>query len=117
MSLALAGTRESVAAKVNFLIVTDRALTDPASLARVLAIWPTEVVYCDQAAADAVLFPATSIETDFAWAPSHPVADVYRAYQPMPYDAPTLDLAAVLYAAHPDSPFFTLSEPGVLHVE
>ena len=116
-SLALAGTRESVAAKVRFLVVTERALTDAASLARVLAIWPTEIVYCDQAAADAVLFPATSIETDFAWAPAHPVADVYRAYQPMPYDAPALDLAAALYAAHPDSPFFTLSDPGVLQVE
>ena len=116
-SLALAGTRESVVAKVKYLVVTERALSDPASLSRLLAVWPTEVIYCDAAAGDAILFPATSIEKDFTWAPAHPVADAYRSYQPMPYDAPTLDLAAAVYATHPDSPFFELTEPGILKFE
>jgi hypothetical protein len=28
-------------------------------------------------------------EKDFAWSPDHPIVEAYRAYQPMPYDAPT----------------------------
>ena len=56
--------------------------------------------------------PAASIEKDFAWSPAHPVVDAYRAFKPMPYDAPAPALAAVLYAVHPDDGYFTLSGPG-----
>ena len=94
--------------------LTAAALNGPASLARLLAIWPAEVISCDKAAGDAVLFPADSLEKDFAWAPAHPVADAYRAFQSMPYDANTSDLAAVLFAIHPDSPCFEFSEPEPL---
>jgi hypothetical protein len=42
--------------------------------------------------------------------------DAYRAYRPMPYDAPSHDLAAAHYAVHPDSGFFQLSDAGSLTV-
>ena len=57
-----------------------------------------------------------SIEKDFAWSPAHPVVDAYRAFKPMPYDAPAPALAAVLYAVHPDDGYFKLSEPGTISV-
>jgi hypothetical protein len=34
----------------------------------------------------------------------------------MPYDAPTLALAAALHAVRPDSGYFTLSPPGTITV-
>jgi hypothetical protein len=35
----------------------------------------------------------------------------------MPFDTPLHDLAAVHYAVHPDSGFFTLSDPGTVTVK
>lgn len=117
-SLALAGTRDLVASKVKLLVVCDtESGKDPAALRRVLATWPTPVVFCPSSVGDAILFPAESIEKDFAWAPSHPVTDAYRAYRPMPYDAPTLDLAAAVYAVHPESGFFETSGDGAILVD
>src|SRR5262249_16343787 len=52
----------------------------------------------------------------FAWTPSHPVVDAYRAYQPMLYDAPTWDMSAALYGARPEEGYFKLSEPGTIRV-
>ena len=47
---------------------------------------------------------------------NHPVADAYRAYKSMPYDRPTWDLTAVLYAARPNRGYFDLSQKGVITV-
>jgi hypothetical protein len=60
----------------------------------------------------ALLFPASAVEHGFAWAANHPVADAYRNYKPMPYDRPTWDLTAALYAVRPEAGYFTLSPPG-----
>jgi hypothetical protein len=65
--------------------------------------WPTPV--------------AASIEKDYGYVAHHPIADAYRAYKPMPYDRPTWDLTAVLYAARPDRGYFGLSPPGRIHVD
>jgi len=63
-----------------------------------------------------VLYPAASIETDYNWSPAHPIADAYRAFKPMPYDAPAWSMAAVLYAARPQENYFKLSETGTIQV-
>ena len=116
-SLALAGTREYVAAKIKLLVVVESTSgKDPAALRRVLAAWPTPVVFCPRALGEAVLFPASSIEKDFEWAPAHPVVDAYRAFRPMPYDSATLDLAAAVYAVHPELGFFEATEEGTIQV-
>lgn len=83
---------------------------------RVLAEWPTPIVAAGHEAGRDLLYPAESIETDFAWAADHPVADAYRAYSPMPYDAPTWGLTAVLYAVRPEGGYFHLSDPGTIGV-
>ena len=116
-ALALPGVRELVAAKVKTLVVCETSASkDPAALRRVLAAWPTAVVLCGLGVGEALAYPAASIEKDFAWATPHPVVDAYKAFQPMPYDAKTLDLAAVVYAVHPELGFFDLSEPGTISV-
>jgi hypothetical protein len=65
---------------------------------------------------EALPFPASSIEKEFAWSPAHPIVDAYRAYKPMPYDASTGDMTAVLYAGRPQEGYFKLSDPGTIAV-
>ena len=116
-SLNLTGTMEQVKTKLKLLVVVEPlAGKDPVALRRVLAAWPGPIVFCPRQAGDAIPYPADSIEKDFAWAPAHPVVDAYRAYRPMPYDAPTVDMAAALYALKPDAGFFTLSSSGSITV-
>ncbi len=85
---------------------------------RVLAEFPAPIVFCGKDVGDALPYPAASIAKDFLWAEGHhPVFDAYTAYQPMPYDAPSYDMAGALYAVHPESGLFSLSEPGSLVVD
>lgn len=90
--------------------------TDVAAAQKLFSDWPTPIVACGAELGATILYPASSIERDFAWAPAHPIVDAYRAYRPMPYDAPTTAMAAALYAARSKEPYFRLSEPGTIRV-
>ncbi len=115
--LELLGTRELIKAKVKTLVISEAAgPSSAAGMEKLLASWPTPIVLCERPVGEALPFPGSSLEADFAWSPAHPVADAYRAYQPMPYGAPSYDMAAVLYAVRPDAGLFTLSEPGTIGV-
>jgi inosine-uridine nucleoside N-ribohydrolase len=83
---------------------------------KVFAEWPGPIVAVGQEIGKQVLFPAESIEKDFTYAPEHPIADAYRAAGKMPYDAPTRDMAAVLYAGRPKETFFRTSDAGTITV-
>ena len=113
--LNLPGTRELITRKAKFLVVADFG-HDPAAARKVLAEWPTPIVYSPPEVGNALLFPGSSIEKDFAWSPAHPIVDAYRAYKPMPYDAPSWAMTAALHAARPAEPDFKLSDPGTLAV-
>src|SRR5262249_27358838 len=89
---------------------------DIAAAKKLFAEWPTPIVAVGAEVGEALPYPGASIEKDFAWAPSHPLVDAYRAAKPMPYDAPASALAAVLYAVHPDDGYFKLSDPGTISV-
>ena len=89
---------------------------DVAAARKLFAEWPTPLVAVGSEVGAALPYPGASIEKDFAWSPAHPVVDAYRAFKPMPYDAPAAALAAVLYAVHPDDGYFKLSEPGTISV-
>jgi hypothetical protein len=90
--------------------------SDVAAAQKLFAEWPTPIVAVGSEVGDALPYPGASIEKDFAWSPVHPIVDAYRMLKPMPYDAPAAALAAVLYAVHPDSGFFTVSDPGTISV-
>jgi purine nucleosidase len=85
---------------------------DTASARKVFERWPGEMVVSGFEIGQSLLFPAASIERDFAWVGDHPVAEAYRNYMKMPYDRPTWDLTAVLYGVHPDAGYFGLSPRG-----
>jgi inosine-uridine nucleoside N-ribohydrolase len=124
--LDIRGAREVIAQKVRFLSVMGGAFpqgdpefnikADIKAAQRLFAEWPTPIVACGFEVGNAILYPGAAIEKDFAWSPAHPVADAYRAYQAMPYDTPSWDLTAALYAVRPDAGYFKLSEPGTITV-
>ncbi|MEZ5403274.1 MAG: nucleoside hydrolase [Bryobacteraceae bacterium] len=125
--LAVPGAREWIATKSRFLVVMGGAFPDgdpefnikadiPAAK-RVFADWPTPIVASGFEVGNAIPFPGGAIEKDFAWSPAHPVVDAYRGYGKMPYDTPSWDLTAALYAVRPDAGFFKLSEPGTISVD
>lgn len=125
-ALDLPGVKDLIARKVRFLSVVAGAYpdgppefnvqTDIPAAKKLFAEWPTPVVASGHEVGEALLFPASSIEKDFAWSPAHPVVDAYRACKPMPYDAPTWDMTAVLYAIRPQEGYFKLSGPGTIQV-
>jgi inosine-uridine nucleoside N-ribohydrolase len=86
------------------------------SARKLFADAPVPMVFSGYEIGKQILYPATSIEKDYGYVAHHPVADAYRAYMKMPYDRPTWDLTAVLYAVRPINSF-GLSEPGFVSVE
>ncbi len=102
-ALKLGGVKNLIAQKVRLLVLAGSAAKDP------VADWPTPVAFAGAEAGSDILFPASAIEKDFAYAPHHPIADAYRAFKPMPYDAPTTCMAAVLYAVRPNDGYFELT--------
>lgn len=114
--------KELVEKKVKLLVTMAGCFNDPSlheynvvkdiPAAKVIfGEWPSPVVTSPFEVGIQIQYPATSIENDFGWAPQHPVVEAYKAYLPMPYDRPTWDPTAVLYAVE-GGDWFTVSEPG-----
>jgi hypothetical protein len=107
------GAKDWISRKVRLLCVAETAVqADAAAAQKVFAEWPTPIVMVGAEIGDALPFPGDSIDKDFAYASPHPIADAYRAYKTMPYDAPASAMAAMLYAVHPDDGYFKLSDSG-----
>jgi inosine-uridine nucleoside N-ribohydrolase len=119
--------RELVSRKVRLLSIMAGAFptgkpeynvhTDLPASTKVFNEWPTPVVASGFEIGLSIQYPAVSIENDFDYVEHHPIADAYRQYQKMPYDRPTWDLTAALYAVRPERGYFSLSPPGVISVD
>lgn len=79
---------------------------------KLAAEWPTPIIYSGFEIGIAVLYPAASIERDFAYVAHHPLQEAYQLYQPTPHERPTWDLTSVLWAVRPTRGYFDLSAPG-----
>lgn len=89
----------------------------PAAARKLLAAWPTPIVYVPAEIGTAIPYPGASIEADFAWSTAHPLVDAYRAGGAMPYDASTTEMAAVLYAIRNEKEkLFGISDAGMLSI-
>lgn len=115
-ALALPGAREIAAAKVRMVVATEAMGKDPAAAKALLGVWKGPVVVSPDELGRALPFPGGSIANDFGWTDRHPVADAYRAFSKMPYDAPAPAMAAALYAVRSRENYFQLSEPGTFSV-
>jgi hypothetical protein len=109
------GTIDLVKAKVRTLVVTE-GNQDAAALRRVLADWPSPVVFVGRDIGENLKFPGASVATDFDWAKAHPVVDYYSAAKAESMELPVQDLVAALYAVRPQSDLFQLSEPGSIEI-
>jgi hypothetical protein len=118
-SLDLSGTKDLYKERVKRLVIVDSGAPqqDVAALRRILAEWPTPIFFCGREVGESLPYPGARVAEAFAWTEAHPVVDAYHAYQPMPFDAPSYDLAAAHFAVHPDSGFFALSDAGSVVVE
>ncbi len=125
--LDLPGVKDLITRKLRLLVVSGGAFpsgeaephikSDIAAARKLFAEWPGPIVASGAEVGSALLYPAASIEKDFSWSPAHPVVDAYRAARPMPYDAPTWDMTAVLHAVRLKENYFKLSEPGTIGVD
>jgi hypothetical protein len=125
--LALYRSGPQIVAKVKHLVVAAGSFrsgppdpsikADVAAARKLFAEWPTQLIAVGSEVGEALPYPGSSIEQDFAWSPAHPVVDAYRALKPMPFDAPGTALAATLFAVHPDDGYFKLSDPGTISVQ
>ena len=127
-ALAHPGVKEKIAAKVKLLVLAGGTFpegsggpaieADIPAARKLFAEWPTPIVACGADIGQAVEFPGAAIDKEFAEAmPDNPVADAYRAWQTMPYDAPSTPMAAALYAARPKEGYFKLSGAGTIGVD
>jgi hypothetical protein len=89
---------------------------DVTGFRKLLAEWPAPIVMAGTELSEVLPFPGGSLESRTAWTPNHPILDAYRAFRPMPYDAPSRALAAVLHAVSADQSPFALSPPGTITV-
>jgi hypothetical protein len=116
-TLDLAGVPELYKERVKRLVIVDSgAPQDVPAMRRVLAEFPAPIVFCAREIGEALPFPGASIDKDFSWAPAHPIADAYHAFRSGVYDFPSYDLAAALYAVHPDKNFFGVTEGGDIRI-
>ena len=90
-------------------------VTDIPAAKKVFEEWPGTVVTSPFELGIDVLYPASSIENDFGWVPAHPVVEAYKCYLQMPYDRPTWDLTALLYAVE-GGDMFSISPAGRISV-
>jgi inosine-uridine nucleoside N-ribohydrolase len=90
--------------------------TDLPAAQKLFSEWPSPVVASGFEVGVSMRFPAHAVVNHMAYVEDHPVAEAYRLYRPMPYNRPTWDLTAVLYAVRPDEGYFGLSVPGTVRV-
>lgn len=120
--------KDLVARKVRLLAVMGGCFNDmipseynikkdiPAAV-KVFTEWPSPIVATPFEVGINITYPASSIENDFGWAgKGHPVVEAYKCYLPMPYDRPTWDLTALLYAVE-GSKWFSESPEGAIIVD
>ena len=81
---------------------------------KVIAEWPTKIVFSGFEVGMAIPYPVTSVRRDFEYVRYHPVKEAYHLYAGLDKDQPTWDLNSVLYVVRPDSGYYTLSEPGTV---
>jgi len=116
---------ELIARKVKILVMMagNFAKRDPEfnvkmdipSAQRLVRDWPTPIVASGFEIGASMLFPASSITRDFPG--ENPIAEAYKNYMKFPYDRPTWDITAALYAVRPGDGYFSLSEPGTIQVD
>lgn len=90
---------------------------DVASAQMFISGCPRPIVFSGLEVGLSVLYPGSALDSDYDWCGRHPVVEAYKSYLPMPYDRPTWDLTAVLFAVRPGHGYFGISDAGRVDVD
>ncbi len=90
---------------------------DVASARKLVAGWPTPIIWSGFEIGKNLTYPHQSILHDYRYVKHHPLPEAYTLYNPPPHDRPTWDLTSVLYAVRPDAGYFDLSPVGQVIVD
>jgi inosine-uridine nucleoside N-ribohydrolase len=85
---------------------------------RIFDDWPTPIIVNGTETGEVVRLPLSRIRMDLAYTPSHPIVEGLKLIEETwgITDHHTCDLVTVLHALRPDGDYFSLSEPGRIHV-
>jgi len=89
---------------------------DIPSAQKVIAEWPTEMIFNGFEIGEQIQHPGRSMKEDYGSVKHHPLQDAYHFYRGLENDQPTFDLNSVLYAVRPNRGYFDLSPPGTVTV-
>jgi len=87
---------------------------DLPSAKKLIADWPTPVVFSGFEIGDMIQYPAINAQNDYNYLKLHPLKEAYRFYRGLENSQATFDLTSVLYAVRPNHGYFDLSEPGTV---
>ena len=90
---------------------------DIPSAKRLVAEWPTEMIFSGFEIGDNIKHPGVSMKEDYGYVKYHPLQDAYHFYRGLDNDQPTWDLCSVLYVVRPNRGYFDLSPPGTVTVQ
>lgn len=97
---------------------------DIAAAQTVFADWPGEILQSDGNLGHNILYPYSSIQTDFGSVPDHPIPDSYTSTdlgwhddEPPFYNMRAWDLTSVLAAVEPPETYFPVGPPGTVTVD
>jgi len=90
---------------------------DLPSAKKMVAEWPTEMVFCGFEIGDSIHHPPASMRDDYGYVKYHPLQDAYRFYCGLDRGTPTFDLNSLLYVVRPDREYYDLSPPGTVTVQ
>lgn len=79
--------------------------------------WPTGIIASGFEVGQKILFPHQNICKNLPNGEKHPLSISYKLFDKMPYDRPTWDLTAVLYAINPKSNYFDISNFGKISID
>ena len=121
--------KELIAKKVKFLSLMAGAFNEPPgfkeynvvsdipSAKKLVAQWPTEMVFSGHEIGRLIQHPGVSMKEDYGYVKYHPLKDAYQFYRGLDNSQPTYDLTSVLYAVRPNRDYFTLSQNGTVTVQ
>jgi len=90
---------------------------DIPSAKKLVAEWPTEMVFSGYEIGSFIQHPAASMKEDYNYVKYHPLKDAYHFYRGLDNAQPTYDLTSVLYVVRPNREYFNLSPSGTVTVQ
>ena len=81
---------------------------------KLIAGWPTPIVFSGFEIGDMIHYPPVNIRNDYNYVKQHPLKESYHYYRGLDKSQATFDLTSVLYAIRPNHGYFDLSEPGTV---